>query len=79
MVDQKTGGSAETVNIETIDAEDTSYAEVVKIFDAYAIWALPMIMIDGKVVAWGTPQLSKISAAVAKALEPSEPINAKNG
>jgi hypothetical protein len=79
VVDRKTGGSAEVVNIESIDAEDAAYAEVVKLFDAYAIWALPVVLIDGKVVTWGASQLSKISAAVARAIEPSGITDAKSG
>ena len=79
MVDKKTGGGAEVVNIETIDTEDADYAEMVKIFDAYAIWGLPMVMIEGKVVSWGASQLSKISAAVEKAINPSETVDAKSG
>jgi hypothetical protein len=78
VVDQKTGGNAEVINIETIDTEDADYAEVVKIFDSYAIWGLPMIMVDGKVVSWGVSQLSKIGAAVANAIEASGAVNAKS-
>jgi hypothetical protein len=52
---------------------------VVKVFEAYAIWGLPMIMIDGKVVSWGATQLSKIGVAVEKALEPSDTAGAKSG
>ncbi|XUX00414.1 MAG: hypothetical protein TUN42_00085 [Dehalogenimonas sp.] len=52
---------------------------MVKVFDAYAIWGLPMIVIDGKVVSWGATRLSKIEAAVEEALQPSDTAGAKSG
>lgn len=69
MVDLKTGTDSEVINIESIDTEDENYAAVVKLFDAYAIWALPVVLIDGNVVSWGTPRLDRIDVAVAEAVK----------
>ena len=71
-MDLKTGAVAEIINIESIDTEDENYEAVVKLFDTYAIWALPIIMIDAKTVSWGTTQLDTIEVALAAAVKTSE-------
>ena len=36
-----------------------------KLFEKYAVWALPVILIDGKAVSWGTTDLDRIESALA--------------
>ena len=71
LVKKKTGCNVTVIDIETIDTEDPDYAAVVKLFDAYSVWALPVITIDGKVVCWGAVDSDRIEAALDNALEAS--------
>ena len=59
------------VNIETIDTEDATYAEVIRLFESRGVWALPVILIDGKAVSWGETEPERIEAAMDEALKPA--------
>jgi hypothetical protein len=67
-VKEKTGGSSAVVDIETIDTTDPDDAAVVKLFDTYSVWALPVIFIDGKAACWGTIASDQIELAIVRAL-----------
>jgi len=72
LVDRKLGGDAAVVDIESVDAENPEYAAVVKLFDAYNIWALPVILIDGKEACWGTIDSKRIEQALDRVLHVTE-------
>ncbi|MDV2989531.1 MAG: hypothetical protein P3T54_05225 [Dehalogenimonas sp.] len=58
------GGSAEVIDIETIDADAAEFAPVVEAFNRYGIWALPVVTLDGKVVSVGITAPEQIASAV---------------
>lgn len=64
MVDGIVGGSAAVINIETIDAEDQSFAPVVEAFNQYGTWALPLVTLDGKVVSVGITAPEQIAVTL---------------
>jgi hypothetical protein len=52
------------VDIESIDTDDPKYAPVVKAFDTYSTWALPVVTCNGEVVSSGDARPDRVVAAL---------------
>ncbi|MEN8615068.1 hypothetical protein ABFB09_07290 [Dehalogenimonas sp. THU2] len=64
-----TGGTAAVIDVETIDADDPVFAPVIKAFDAYGTWALPVVTLNGQVVSVAVSAPGQIAAALDQALK----------
>jgi len=51
---------------------------VIKLFESHGVWALPVVLINGKAASWGETESDRIEAAVQKALQASGTVNPKS-